>query len=67
MVEKLLAFHEQIMASICPTKFTKFEKTRAKGKNFVSLGNLKVGFHFRNKKSITYFVTLSLFLFDSGV
>ena len=32
-----------------------------------SLGNLIINFHFRNRKSITFFVTITLLLFDSGI
>ena len=48
-------------------KLTHFEKTVSIGKNFISLGNLIINFHFRNKKSITFFVTFTLLLFARGV
>ena len=48
-------------------KLTQFEKTGSIGKTFVSLGNLIINFHFRNRKSITFFGTFTILLFDSGV
>ena len=48
-------------------KLTHFEKTVSIGKTFISLGNLIVNFHFRNKKSITFFETFTLLLLDRGV
>ena len=43
------------------------EKTGSIRKNFISVGYLIILFHFRNQKSITFFVTFTLLLFDSGV
>ena len=47
-------------------KITPFEKTGSIGKTFISLGNLIINFHLRNKKSITFFVPNRILLFDSG-
>ena len=48
-------------------KLTQFDETGPKGIILISLGYLIIKFHFRKKKSITFFVTFTLFLFDSGV
>ena len=48
-------------------KLTQFEKTKSISKAFISLGNLIINFHFLNLNSITFFVTFTLLLFDSGV
>ena len=48
-------------------KLTQIEKTDSIGKTFITLGNLIINFHFRNKKSTTFLKTLTLLLFDSGV
>ena len=47
------------------TKLTQFEKTRSIGKLTISQENLKIRFHFRKQKSITFFVAFILSLFDS--
>ena len=36
-------------------------------KLFISLGNLITNLHFRNSKSITFFATFTILLFDSGI
>ena len=41
-------------------ELTQFEKTGSRGKTFISLENLIINFHFRNYKSITFFVTFTL-------
>ena len=45
-------------------KLTQFEKTGSIGKFFIPLGYLKTKFHFLNKKSLRFFVTFTLSLFD---
>ena len=47
-------------------KLTQCEKTRSIGKTLILLGNLIINFDFRNKKSITFFATFTIFLFNSG-
>ena len=47
-------------------KPTQFKKTGSICTTFISLGNLIIKFHFQNQKSITFFVTFTLFLFDRG-
>ena len=42
-------------------------KLRSIRETLISLENLIINFHFRNLKSIMFFVTFTLFLFDSGV
>ena len=64
---KLFEFVEQfIMDTFFKLKLTQFDKTGSIHKTFISLGNLISNFHFRNQKSITFFVTFTLLLFDSG-
>ena len=48
-------------------KLTQFEKTGSISINFLSLENLTINFHFRKNKSITFFVTFTILLFDSRV
>ena len=48
-------------------KLTQFEKTGSIGKCFIPLGDLKIKFQFQNQKTITFFVTFTLLLFDEGV
>ena len=43
------------------------EKTGLIFKLFIWLGNVKIKIHFRNKKSITFFASFPILLFDSGV
>ena len=49
-----------------PIKLNQFEKIGAIGKTFISQVNLIIKFHFRNFKSITFFVTFASLLLDSG-
>ena len=67
MTSKLFEFQEQFMVDTFLLKLTQFEKTGSMDKTFISLGNLIINLHFRNKKSITFFVSFTLLLFDSGV
>ena len=55
------------MADTFLLKLTQFETTGSIRKTFISLGNLIINFHFRNQKSITFFVTFTLLLLDSGI
>ena len=64
---KLVEIVETIYHGLFLLKLTKFEKTGSIGKTFISLGNLTTNFHFQNKKLITFFVTFTILLFDSGV
>ena len=66
MTLKLFQFEEQFMIDFF-VKFTQIEKTGSTRKTFFSLGNLIINFHFQNQKSITFFVTFTVLLFDSGV
>ena len=66
MTLKLFEFVEQLMMDTFK-KITQFEKTGSIRKTFISLGNLIINIHFRNQKSITFFVTFKLLLFDSGL
>ena len=43
------------------------QETGSIGTTFISLRNLIINFRFRNKKSITFFVTFTLLLSNSGV
>ena len=65
MALKLFEFVEKFMMHTFLFKLTQFEKTGSMGKTFSSLGNLIINFHFRNYKSITFFVTFTLLQFDS--
>ena len=67
MALELFKFAEKIRMDNFSLKVTQFEKTGSIGKTFISLGNLIINLHFRNQKSITFFVTFTLLLFDSGV
>ena len=67
MAVKLFEFVEQFMMVTFLLKLTQFEKTRSICRTFISLGILIINFHFRNKKSITFFVTFTILLFYSGV
>ena len=67
MALKVFEFVEQFMMDTFLLKITQFEKTGSIVKTFISLGNLIINFHFRNKKSITFFVTFTILLFDEGV
>ena len=42
------------------------QKTGSISKTFISRGYLIINSLFRNKKSITFFATFTLFLFDKG-
>ena len=53
------------MFGIFLIKIMQFEKTGSISKIFNSPRNLKIKFHFR--KSITFFMTFTILLFDSGV
>ena len=64
MALRLFEFVEQFMLDTFSLKSSQFEKT---GSILFSLRNLIINFHFRNQKSITFFVTFTLLLFDSGV
>ena len=48
-------------------KLNQFEKIGSISKFYISLGNLKVKFHFPNRRLITFFVNFTLSLFDTGV
>ena len=63
---KLFGFVEKFMMDTFLFNLTQFEKTGSIGKTSISLGNLIINFHFRNSKSITFFETFTLLLFDSG-
>ena len=67
MALKLFEFVEKLMMDTFLLKLTQFEKTGSIRTTFISLGNLIIYFHFRNQKSITFFVTFTFLLFDSGV
>ena len=68
MVLKLFEVVEQfLIGHFSLLNLSKFEKTGLIRLTFISLGNLIINFHFRNQKSITFFVTFTLSLFDSGV
>ena len=67
MALKLFEFVEQSMMDTLMLKLTQFEKTGPTGITFISLGSQIINFHFQNQKSITFFVTFTLLLFDSGV
>ena len=43
-------------------KLTQFEKTGSIRKTLISVGNLIINLYFRNQKSITFFVTVTLLL-----
>ena len=64
---KLFEFVEQFEMDTLLLKLTQYEKTGSIGFTFISLENLIINFHVRNQKSITFFVTFTLLLFDSGV
>ena len=64
---KLFEFLDRFMIVAFLTTLTETEKTGSIRKTFISLGNLIFNFIFRNKKSITFFVTFTLLQFDSGV
>ena len=66
MALKLFEFVQQFMMDTVLIKLTKFQKTGSIGKTFISLGNLIINFHFRNSKSINFFVTVTFLLFDGG-
>ena len=61
----LFEFQENI--TFLMKKLTQFEKTGLLGTVFIPLGNVKIKFHFRNYQLITFFVSFTLFWFDSGV
>ena len=63
---KLFEIVEQFMMDNFVIKSNQFEKTGSIGKTFISLGYLIINFHFRNKRSITFFVTFTFLMFDSG-
>ena len=67
MALKLFELVEQFMMNTLLLKLTQFEKTGSVHRIFISLGNLIINFHFRNQKSITFFQTFTLLLFESGV
>ena len=68
MASQLFEFLEQLMIDTILIKLTQFEKTGFIGNIFfISQGNSKIKFHLRNKKPITFFVTFTLLLFDSGL
>ena len=67
MVLKLFEFSKQFIMVNFLLQLTQLEKTGSIGKTFISPGNLIINFHFRNKKSITFFMTFLFLLFDSGV
>ena len=54
MALKLFEFEEQFMMDTFLLKLTQLEKTESLRITFISLGNLIINFHFRNKKSITF-------------
>ena len=68
MALKLFEFVKQFMMdSFFWLKLAQFEKTGSIRITFISQRNLIITCHFRNEKSITFFVTFTLLLFDSGV
>ena len=60
-------FQEKFMMCAFVIKLTQFEKNGLIDKTFISLGNLRIEYHFRNWKSIRFLVTFRFLLFDSGV
>ena len=67
MALKLFEFVKQYLMDTSLLTLTQIEKTGSIRETFISLGNLIINFNFRNEKSITFFVTFRLLLFDSGV
>ena len=63
---KLFDFHEKFMIGAYKIKLTQFKKTGSIDQIFISLGNL-IKCHFRNYKSITFFVNFTFLLLNSGV
>ena len=66
MALKLFEVVEQFMMDVFLLKLTQYEKTGSIGRTYISLGYLIIYFHFRNQKSITFIVTFTFLLFDSG-
>ena len=64
MTLKLSKLLEQFMID---TGQRMIRKTGSIGKIFNLLANPSINVHFRNKKSITFFVTITISLFDSEV
>ena len=64
---KVFEFVEQFMMKTFLFELTHYEITGSIRETLISLENLIINFHFRNLKSIMFFVTFTLFLFDSGV
>ena len=57
---KRFEFLQQFVSDTVLIKSTQFEKIGPIGKFFIPLGNMIINFHFRNKKSVTFFVTFTL-------
>ena len=67
MALKLFEFVKQFMMDTFLLKMTQLEKNELIRKTFISLGYLITNFHFRNQKSITFFVTSTILLIDRGI
>ena len=67
MALKLFEFRKQNVIDNFSINLTQLDKTGSTILLFISLGNLIIKIHVQNENSITFFVTFTLWLFDSVV